>query len=158
MILRSHLSARVRRCGGAEHASPTLVAYLGLSHVASAALLCVNSVFLSKALLLVLSNGFSNVFKPQFLLLFCCYAMLALFWIFNLSNLLRSYDALFVVPAIETLWCVGSLISGGIFFDEYSSLSAARRFQFLMGVFTSFTGVYFLSRRAEMNRTTQKLG
>lgn len=158
MLLRLHLTRLIRRSGGPEHASPTLVSYCGLSHVGSAALLCVNSVFMSKALLLTLANGFHNVFKLQFVALLCCYATLALFWMFNLSNLLRAYDALFVVPAIETLWCVGSLVSGGIFFDEYSALSRLRKMQFLMGVCTSFTGVYFLSRRAERTRATQKLG
>lgn len=158
MIIRTKLVSRIRRNGGPQHASPTLVAYTGLTHAAAAALLCVNSVFMSKAMLLTLANGFRNAVKPQFLLLFCTYAVLALFWLFNLSNLLRSHDALFVVPCIETIWCLGSLISGGIFFDEYSSLSTRRRWQFLLGVCISFTGVYCVAKRSERSREQTKLG
>lgn len=158
MIARTHLIRRIVRTGGESYASPTLVAYSGLCHAAAAALLCVNSVFMLKASLLVLTDGFHNVLKPQFGALILLYVALALFWVYTLNRLLAKHDALFIVPVLEVLWSMGSMVSGGIFFDEFSSLGPARLGRFAAGVFVSFVGVFLLSRRAEKSRASHKLG
>lgn len=149
MIIRSRLKARIRRSGGPELASPTLVAYAGLCHAAAAAMLSVNTVFLSKASLLALTDGFHNAFKPQFVALILTWLSLVCFWIYTLNRLLASHDILFIVPAIEVLWSLCSMIGGGIFFDEYASLNNTRRFCFAAGVVINLAGVFVLSRRGE---------
>lgn len=158
MIARSQILRRIRRTGGEGFARPTLVAYSGLCHAGAAALLCVNSVFLMKASLLVLADGLHNVIRPQFAVLILCYLVLALFWIYTLNRLLAKHDVLFIVPVIEVLWSCGVIVSGGVFFDEYGTLSTARRIQFATGVLISFFGVFLLSKRAEKGRAAQKLG
>lgn len=151
MIIRSRLRVRIRKSGGVEMASPTLVAYAGLCHAAAAAMLSVNTVFLSKASLLALTDGFHNALKPQFLALILTWLSLVCFWIYTLNRLLASHDILFIVPAIEVLWSLCSMIGGGIFFDEYATLSFRRRICFGIGVFINLLGVFILSRRGEKN-------
>lgn len=149
MLIRARLRDRIRKSGGAELASPTLVAYAGLCHAAAAAMLSVNTVFLSKASLLALTDGLHNAFKPQFVALITTWLSLVCFWIYTLNKLLASHDILFIVPAIEVLWSLCSMIGGGIFFDEYASLNNARRACFAAGVAINLTGVFILSKRGE---------
>ncbi|KAI0562990.1 Magnesium transporter NIPA [Gracilaria domingensis] len=149
MIIRGRIRRRIRKSGGEEMANPTLVAYAGLCHAAAAAMLSVNTVFLSKASLLALTDGLHNAFKPQFLALILTWLSLVCFWIYTLNRLLASHDILFIVPAIEVLWSLCSMIGGGIFFDEYSSMKMSRRVSFAVGVVINLTGVFILSRRGE---------
>lgn len=149
MIIRGRLRARIRKSGGVDLASPTLVAYAGLCHAAAAAMLSVNTVFLSKASLLALTDGFHNALQPQFIALILTWLSLVCFWIYTLNRLLASHDILFIVPAIEVLWSLCSMIGGGIFFDEYASLNTTRRICFGIGVVINLTGVFVLSRRGE---------
>lgn len=155
MLVRSRLRAQIRRSGGVEYASPSLVAYAGLCHAAAAAMLSVNTVFLSKASLLALTDGFHNAFNPQFIALISTWLSLVCFWIYTLNRLLASHDILFIVPAIEVLWSMCSMIGGGIFFDEYASLDMRRRICFASGVAINVAGMIVLSRRGDKNR---KLG
>lgn len=149
MLIRAKLRDRIRKSGGSELASPTLVAYAGLCHAAAAAMLSVNTVFLSKASLLALTDGLHNALKPQFLALITTWLSLVCFWIYTLNKLLASHDILFIVPAIEVLWSLCSMIGGGIFFDEYASLNSSRRMCFAAGVAINLSGVFILSRRGE---------
>lgn len=155
MLVRARLRRRIRRSGGEDNASPTLVAYAGLCHAAAAAMLSVNTVFLSKASLLALTDGFHNALNPQFIALISTWLSLVCFWIYTLNRLLASHDILFIVPAIEVLWSLCSMIGGGIFFDEYASLDLKRRFCFACGVCINLAGVFVLSRRGDKER---KLG
>lgn len=149
MLIRARLRDRIRKSGGNEMASPRLVAYAGLCHAAAAAMLSVNTVLLSKASLLALTDGVHNALKPQFVALISTWLSLVCFWIYTLNRLLASHDILFIVPAIEVLWSLCSMIGGGIFFDEYASLSSERRACFAVGVLINLTGVFVLSRRGE---------
>lgn len=149
MLIRGRIRRRIRKSGGDELANPTLVAYAGLCHAAAAAMLSVNTVFLSKASLLALTDGLHNAFKPQFLALILTWLSLVCFWIYTLNRLLASHDILFIVPAIEVLWSLCSMIGGGIFFDEYASMNISRRITFAIGVVINLSGVFILSRRGE---------
>lgn len=155
MLVRSRLRARIRRSGGVDNANPTLVAYAGLCHAAAAAMLSVNTVFLSKASLLALTDGLHNAFNPHFIALISTWLSLVCFWIYTLNRLLASHDILFIVPAIEVLWSLCSMIGGGIFFDEYASLDTKRRLCFAAGVAINLSGVIVLSKRGEKGK---KLG
>lgn len=155
MLIRARLRLRIRRAGGVDNANPTLVAYAGLCYAAAAAMLSVNTVFLSKASLLALTDGFHNALNPHFIALISTWLSLVCFWIYTLNRLLASHDILFIVPAIEVLWSLCSMIGGGIFFDEYSSLDNKRRVCFAAGVAINLLGVYVLSKRGDKS---SKLG
>lgn len=155
MLLRERLRRTIRKSGGDQNASPTLVAYAGLCHAAAAAMLSVNTVLLSKASLLALTDGIHNVFHFQFAALILTWITLLSFWIYTLNRLLKTHDILFIVPAIEVLWSLCSMIGGGIFFDEYASLNRNRRLCFALGVSINLLGVFILSRRGEKD---SKLG
>lgn len=149
MAVRARLRAQIRRDGGEEFASPTLLARAGLCHTAAAAMLSVQTVLLGKASVLVLADGVANVFKLQFLLLASAWLALAAFWVYTLNRLLRSHDAMCIVPIIEVCWSLLSLLSGGIFFSEYSDMSRRQIAGFLTGVVLNVVGVWRLTQRGE---------
>lgn len=149
MLLRTRLQEQIRRNGGENFASPTLLARAGLCHTAAAAMLSVNTVFLSKASMLALAGGVSNALQPQFAVLILTWLSLVVFWVYTLNGLLRSHDLLFIVPVIEVLWALCSMISGGLFFQEYAEMSTWRKFGFGAGVVVNFAGILLLSRRGE---------
>jgi magnesium transporter len=149
MLVRARIRGQIRRSGGEEFASPTLLARAGLCHTAAAAMLSVQTVLLGKASVLVLADGLVNAVKPQFAALLTVWVSLAVFWIFTLNRLLASHELLFVVPVIEVCWSLLSLLSGGIFFREYADMSRRRVALFVAGVVLNVAGVWQLTKRGE---------
>lgn len=149
LILRHRIRSQIRRNGGKEYASPNLIARAGLYHAGAGCMLSVHLVFLSKASMLALAEGLHNALRPKFAILILTWLTLAVFWIYTLNRLLGEYDALFIIPVIEVVWSLQSMISGGIFFNEYSSLTWLRWLGFVSGVLVNICGVYLLSRRGE---------
>eukprot|EP00184_Porphyridium_aerugineum_P004949 CAMPEP_0184706686 /NCGR_PEP_ID=MMETSP0313-20130426/36887_1 /TAXON_ID=2792 /ORGANISM="Porphyridium aerugineum, Strain SAG 1380-2" /LENGTH=582 /DNA_ID=CAMNT_0027168245 /DNA_START=195 /DNA_END=1943 /DNA_ORIENTATION=- len=146
-FLRYRFHMQVMKSGGREHANQTLVAKVGLFHAAAGCILCVHSVFLSKATLLILAQNRDNLARPALVILASGWAALGLFWVYTLNRLLGDYDALFIVPVIEVVWSLQSMICGGIFFNEFSTLNTARLLSFGFGVCINITGVVLLSKR-----------
>lgn len=149
MLVRARIRLQIRRNGGEEFASPALLARAGLCHTAAAAMLSVNTVLLSKASVLALAGGLGNALTPQFLTLFATWLTLALFWIYTLNRLLASHEMMFVVPAIEVIWSLLSLLSGSIFFQEWEDVSRRRIVAFATGVLLNLTGVWLLTKRSD---------
>lgn len=149
MLLRARLRRQIRREGGEEFASPTLRARAGLCHTAAAAMMSVQTVLLGKASVLVLADGVGNALKPQFVALLAAWLALAFFWVYTLNRLLASHEVMFVVPAIEVCWSLLSLVSGGIFFSEYSDMSRRQVPCFAAGVLLNVLGVWRLTQRGE---------
>lgn len=155
MLLRERLRKQIIRSGGENFAPPSLLARVGVCHTAAAAMLCVNTVFLSKASMLALAAGVSNALQPQFFALILSWLSLVVFWVYTLNRLLRSYDLLFIVPVVEVLWSLFSIVSGGLFFREYVDMSTARKIAFCVGACVNFVGILLLSKRGDKAR---KLG
>lgn len=62
---------------------------------------------------------------------------------------------MFIVPVIEVIWSLQSMIGGGIFFDEYSALSLSRLFFFFFGVLINVSGVLVLSQRGDKHKLAE---
>mmetsp|Transcript_12145 Transcript_12145/g.37013 ORF Transcript_12145/g.37013 Transcript_12145/m.37013 type:complete len:445 (+) Transcript_12145:183-1517(+) len=140
-----NLKGVVEKEGGRERASASTLMKLGLCHAGGGCMLGVNSVLMAKSIMLVLAGGiWDNIFKPGFLLLSACWACAAGFWVYTLNKLLREYDALFIVPVIEVVWSLMSMVSGGIFFDEYRDLYGSRLLFFFVGVAFNVTGIWLI--------------
>ena len=49
---------------------------------------------------------------------------LMLFWLKQLNNALALYDPLFIIPLLQANFICFSIISGGIFYQEFNSMNA----------------------------------
>eukprot|EP01006_Ploeotia_vitrea_P038323 TRINITY_DN66226_c8_g2_i2.p1 TRINITY_DN66226_c8_g2~~TRINITY_DN66226_c8_g2_i2.p1 ORF type:complete len:593 (-),score=259.41 TRINITY_DN66226_c8_g2_i2:106-1884(-) len=64
-----------------------------------------------------------------------------------LNEALQHFDALYVVPVFQSFWIICSVVSGLIFFGEYRTMGATSAVMFPLGVLTTVTGVWVLSKR-----------
>jgi len=147
VLLRQRYADQVARAGGREFANQLLVAKVGLFHAAAGCVLCVHSVFLSKASMLILAEATDNLRQPALIGVLSGWIGLGALWVYTLNRLLGEYDALFIVPVIEVVWSLQSMIGGGIFFEEFAAISPGRLMCFLLGVAVNISGVWLLSRR-----------
>jgi uncharacterized membrane protein len=80
---------------------------------------------------------------PMIIMLATCVA-LQVYWL-NLG--LAKFDALSNVPVFQCLWMLFGVISGGIFFREFSTFDTRQSFMFPLGVLFCLFGVFVLSSR-----------
>eukprot|EP00002_Diphylleia_rotans_P020896 TRINITY_DN4064_c0_g1_i2.p1 TRINITY_DN4064_c0_g1~~TRINITY_DN4064_c0_g1_i2.p1 ORF type:complete len:424 (+),score=85.60 TRINITY_DN4064_c0_g1_i2:60-1331(+) len=76
---------------------------------------------------------------------FIGWLLLSAFWMERLNSGLRLFPSMIVVPALQVFWTVFSILSGGIYFDEFSKFSWAQTFGFTSGVLIIISGVYHLA-------------
>ncbi|GLE03303.1 hypothetical protein PINS_up012193 [Pythium insidiosum] len=75
-----------------------------------------------------------------------------------LAHGLQSFDAVFIVPVFQCFFISVSIFGGGVYFKEFSSMSALALGMFFFGAGVTLSGVFLLSQR-EMNKLspTQRL-
>lgn len=70
-----------------------------------------------------------------------------------LNSGLRMFSALMIVPIFQSFWILVSVISGIVFFGEYSDIfgSPVNGVFFPLGLLITIAGVYYLTRHAPMH-------
>ena len=68
-----------------------------------------------------------------------------LFWLYRLNTGLSHYDSLLVVPLFQMNWTLFSIITGGIYFQEFAGFTKMRFLLFFLAVALIVGGVYLLS-------------
>ena len=70
-----------------------------------------------------------------------------------MNSALRQYNALFIIPTLQALWLIFAILGGGIYYQEYLSMSWHEITMFLVGLFILLCGVAALPRATiEMKR------
>eukprot|EP00657_Telonema_sp_P-1_P002314 TRINITY_DN15406_c0_g1_i1.p1 TRINITY_DN15406_c0_g1~~TRINITY_DN15406_c0_g1_i1.p1 ORF type:complete len:275 (-),score=10.68 TRINITY_DN15406_c0_g1_i1:259-1083(-) len=85
-----------------------------------------------------LSTGDAN---PLSVFLVVSWLMVVLWWLYRLNECLRRFAALFVVPLLHAVWLVCTVVSGGIFFEEFERLPGWRLGLFVLGTLILVIGV-----------------
>ena len=67
------------------------------------------------------------------------------FWLYRMNTALRKYEGVFIIPLLQVLWMLFSILSGGILFKEFDGYSWYNYFIFMIGTIIIFYGVYKLS-------------
>ncbi|KAK9838720.1 hypothetical protein WJX74_001984 [Apatococcus lobatus] len=68
----------------------------------------------------------------------------ATFWVTRLNRALRLFPAMVIVPTMQISWTLFSILSGGVFFEEYLAFTQMSAAMFLLGVVVVLGGVYLL--------------
>lgn len=66
------------------------------------------------------------------------------FWLLCLNYALRTYPALYIVPALQSVWMCCTIVGGGIFFREFDNMSNFDLVGFFIGVAIVLTGVVLM--------------
>lgn len=86
---------------------------------------------------------FSKLFNLFFISLILC-TFLQIYW---LNRALKHYDALLVIPIFHVSWTILSILTAGIYFQDFDHFSHYQLRNFIIGVLIIFFGSFFLAFR-----------
>ncbi|KAL3149128.1 hypothetical protein ABBQ32_001966 [Trebouxia sp. C0010 RCD-2024] len=143
---------RLEGLGGMSH---RWIKALPISYSLFSGMIGTQSVLFSKALSTLLRttlDGDSQLdswfFWIVLLLFLCC----AYFWVTSLNKALRLFPAVVIVPTMQISWTLFSVVSGGIYYQEYQAFTAFTASMFGLGVLIVFSGVFLLTPGKEAYR------
>ncbi|KAL0035114.1 hypothetical protein WJX79_001421 [Trebouxia sp. C0005] len=121
---------------------------LPISYSLFSGMIGTQSVLFSKALSTLLRttiDGHSQLGTWFFWLVLVLFLCCAYFWVTSLNKALRLFPAVVIVPTMQISWTLFSVVSGGIYYQEYHAFTAFTASMFGLGVLIIFVGVYLLS-------------
>lgn len=71
-----------------------------------------------------------------------------------MNRALQRFDAVFIIPVLQVIWILFSIISGGLYFQEFNDLDLFNGMMFILGVLFIVIGVYFLTPPNELQLDT----
>lgn len=67
------------------------------------------------------------------------------FWLYRMNNALKTFHDNNIIPVLLTFWILFSIISGGVYFQEFTEMSLLHALLFSLGVILSVTGVIVMT-------------
>ena len=68
----------------------------------------------------------------------------AVFWLTRLDEALARFEPLLIIPLLQSQFILYATLSGGIFFQEFASMSGAQVLGFTLGIATELSGLALL--------------
>jgi magnesium transporter len=87
-------------------------------------------------------SQFGNVFT-YFILIFWIGTMV--FWLKRMNKALQKFDGVFIIPFLQVIWIVLSIIGGGLYFQEFQTMTGGSIVCFVFGVLLILIGVFCLA-------------
>lgn len=78
-------------------------------------------------------------------------------WLQRLNKALETFDPLFIIPLLQCSFILFAIISGGIFFQEFSSFNASQWVGFLFGIIVMFSGLVLLTPKPKQSSEDEDL-
>ena len=133
-----------------RHAQPGTLAYklLPFSYAAISAIIGTQSVLLAKSsseLVRTTLGGPNQFVFPFTYFILTAWITSMVFWLYRMNAALRKFDGVFIIPVLQVVWTLFSIIGGGIYFREFSSFGALDIGLFTLGVCIVMFGVYLLA-------------
>ena len=101
------------------------------------------SAVFSKCIALILTQlDFKNFMFYLLIILWICSM---LFWLYRMNKSLYLYKSVFIIPLLQVLWMIFSIISTGLFFKEINKYKWYDLIAFIISIIIVSCGVYFLS-------------
>ena len=97
-------------------------------------------------LLAVHTSGNENIFREWFTYVtIVIWMMTVVIWLHRLSDALKNFDPLFIIPLLQCSFILFAIISGGIFFQEFNSFDVYQWGGFCFGIIIMFSGLVLLT-------------
>jgi len=106
------------------------------------------SVVLAKSSSLLLTESVDNISEfaqPVTYVFLSSWVICTIFWLYRMNAALRKFDGVFIIPVLQVLWMLFSILSGGILFKEFDGYQWQNYLGFVIGTLFIFYGVYKLS-------------
>eukprot|EP00033_Pygsuia_biforma_P000591 GCRY01000698.1.p1 GENE.GCRY01000698.1~~GCRY01000698.1.p1 ORF type:complete len:357 (-),score=59.71 GCRY01000698.1:251-1321(-) len=141
------LCHKVDMCG--IHAlTPLMQKYIPFAYAAISGMIGTQSVILAKSCASLIrqtlmgDNQFTHVFTY---LILAAWALTMGYWMHRLNSGLQQFDAMFIVPMFQVVWTLGSIVGGGIYFNEFAHFTKFHTVMFITGVVLILCGVYHMT-------------
>ena len=130
--------------------SPRSWAYklLPFSYAAISAIIGTQSVLLAKSSseLVRTTLGGNNQFNSPFTyFILTAWITSMVFWLYRMNAALRKFDGVFIIPVLQVVWTLFSIVGGGVYFREFSAFNSVDIGLFTLGVCIVIFGVYLLA-------------
>ena len=122
---------------------------LPFSYASISAIIGTQSVLLAKSMAELLRTTADG--RQQFSAYFTWVILAAwlssmLFWMYRMTTALRKFDKEpLIIPVLQVVWTIFSIVGGGIYFQEFMEMSAVAIALFVIGVLMLLAGVYLLT-------------
>eukprot|EP00002_Diphylleia_rotans_P033229 TRINITY_DN7041_c0_g1_i2.p1 TRINITY_DN7041_c0_g1~~TRINITY_DN7041_c0_g1_i2.p1 ORF type:complete len:373 (-),score=63.31 TRINITY_DN7041_c0_g1_i2:1008-2126(-) len=139
---------RVAKYGPGRYTSRLLPFF----YAASSGIGCSMGVLCAKSMSILLKLSFegeNQLGNPFTYAVIIALVVLIVVWMRRLNLGLKLFDAMVIIPMLQVFWTTFSIISGGIFFDEFARMSAHESALFFLGVMTVMLGVFSLAPSPE---------
>ena len=90
-------------------------------------------------------GGESQFGSPFTMYILVVFGATATFWMTRLNRGLRLFPSTFIVPMMQAMWTVLSILNGGIYFKEFENFDTARTVTFFSGVLIVLLSVLSLA-------------
>ncbi len=120
---------------------------IALCYAFSSAILGTQQMLQAKCLselLRLTAGGHNQMANPFTYGVIFIYIVATVFWLYRMNTALQRYDGLFIIPVLQVFWLVFTIVSGGIYFQEFRTFSHIQMAGFVGGVLVVFLGVYLL--------------
>lgn len=74
--------------------------------------------------------------------------VVTIFWLRRMNKALELFDGVFIIPMLQVIWIVFSVLGGGIFFQEFQSYTYINAILFVVGISIILVGVFLLTSEA----------
>jgi hypothetical protein len=71
------------------------------------------------------------------------------FWLYRMDVGISKFRGPFIIPALQLFWTLFGILTGGIFFREFHTMSISSLIGFTFGVILAFVGVLYLKPEEE---------
>lgn len=101
----------------------------------------------SMSVLLRLTFQGENQFAKWFIyFILPCFIACTVFWLKRLGFALRHFKDNSIIPIMQVVWILLSVIAGGLYFREFENLSSVQAVFFSLGLITVIAGVVMISQ------------
>jgi len=142
-----------RRLSGSLSPLPGAHLFMPISYALISAMVGTQSALQSKCLseLLNLTVSGNNQFDHYFFYIILVFWIItAVFWLYRMNRALALFNGLFIIPVLQVFWVFFAIIGGGIYFEEFQTISVAYLMGFICGVLVVFAGVFMLGPGAKV--------
>ncbi|KAL0055267.1 hypothetical protein WJX82_009682 [Trebouxia sp. C0006] len=125
---------------------------LPISYSLFSGMIGTQSVLFSKALSTLMRttiDGHSQLGTWFFWLVLVLFLCCAYFWVTSLNKALRLFPAVVIVPTMQISWTLFSVVSGGIYYQEYHAFTAFTASMFGLGILIVFSVAYFVQSKGQ---------
>ena len=133
-----------------QHPMPGTLAYklLPFSYAAISAIIGTQSVLLAKSsseLVRTTLGGNNQFYSPFTYFILMAWITSMVFWLYRMNAALRKFDGVFIIPVLQVVWTLFSIVGGGVYFREFSKFDRKDTALFTLGVCVVIFGVYLLA-------------